>query len=998
MGSTIRIESSLALMEVAAAADKSFEVVVDLHANAVNHFVVTELFAGGGVSPAVALEVVQDGQPPKLFIDFPADGEVLSAPKTNVSGRVSDVLSGFLGLDVFVNGQPAAVNVGIGTNATFEFQKLPLVAGAPNQIVVRAVDAVGNEVEKEITVQYEAPSGNLVEKLSGDDQSGLVETLLAEPIRVKVRRANGLPFAGKVICFAVTKSDGQLTPNGNGPGKTALSVLSDASGIAEVYWRLGSDAGCGNNRLAVTSKDVSGTVYFCASALAAPPDQVNVGSGSEQVTQVGGPAPEVLRAWVSDGCNGVADVPVTFKVTQGGGLVSGGGMYNQTLVTVTTGPTGHAQVTLIVGPKPGNNRVAATIEGSSTPAVFGVVGVEGGADETRFEGQVLDNSGQPILGATCMLEFSDGTEETTTTSEEGCFEFTDLQSSGLAHLHIDGSTATEVGGPTEGGTVPIDPELLRFPALAYEPVVIAGAVNSLPRPILLPRLDPANDVVYDGLADVELGVEGIDGLRMFVTAGSMTLADGTVPDELGPVTLSLNQVHSDDIPMQPGDGAAPPFAWTLQPAEARFDPPVRVSYPNISGLAPGAVSFFLSFNHSTGRFDIVATGSVNDDGSCIETDPGSGIEVSGWGCNCPPYSVAGSVVVPNVEISGPDTVTAAADAESTFTAAGFPSPGTYAWTGGAAVGSTTGASYKTKFLSSGTVAVTYTCQSGATATDSVKVDVDTPVKVKIDDPAPNPLYTCPSTQVTFKATGSPAGGTWSWSGGTAVSGASTANYTAEFSSAGSVKVKVTYTGPGGTSMDTADLTVEVERPTKVVAFTRSRHPNLASPNDLQSLFDSGAALVKGDDDGPGDGGFDDDVCLDLSFTLTVAAQATFPDQSAGTFPPAEQYDYTLPIYNDIPNSTAKSQLLAATFANLKQVNSGQNGPGKVFTASAKKPGKSIVFTQIAVAATTVHEWGHNAGLGHRPETDDQKPAILYFSNVPGRNEINRDERKKMEAF
>jgi formylglycine-generating enzyme required for sulfatase activity len=106
--------------------------------------------------------------------------------------------------------------------------------------------------------------------------------------------------------------------------------------------------------------------------------------------------------------------------------------------------------------------------------------------------------------------------------------------------------------------------------------------------------------------------------------------------------LSLSAVHHDDVPMPMPDGASPPFAWTLQPAGATFDPPIEVTYPNMSGLPAGAVAYFLSFDHDTSRFEIVATGHVSEDGAEIVTDPGSGLEKSGWGCNCPPYSVTGS--------------------------------------------------------------------------------------------------------------------------------------------------------------------------------------------------------------------------------------------------------------------------------------------------------------------------------------------------------------------
>ena len=75
------------------------------------------------------------------------------------------------------------------------------------------------------------------------------------------------------------------------------------------------------------------------------------------------------------------------------------------------------------------------------------------------------------------------------------------------------------------------------------------------------------------------------------------------------------------IPMPMPDGASPPFAWTLQPGGAHFEPPIALEYPNMSGLPAGAIAYFLSFNHDTERFEIVASGHVGPDGSTITSDP-----------------------------------------------------------------------------------------------------------------------------------------------------------------------------------------------------------------------------------------------------------------------------------------------------------------------------------------------------------------------------------------
>ena len=213
-----------------------------------------------------------------------------------------------------------------------------------------------------------------------------------------------------------------------------------------------------------------------------------------------------------------------------------------------------------------------------------------------------------------------------------------MSPAGLAELAVEGETASAIGG------VPIQPSQLRLPELHYELFLVAGAHNSLPRPVLLPRLNPANDVLYDGSSEVVLTVEGVAGVEMRVAAGTqVTLPDGSVVDASNPVTLSLNAVHVDEVPMPLPDGAASSFAWTLQPGGATFDPPVQVTLPNMSGLPAGAASYFLSFDHDTNQFEIVAPGAVSADGSVIVSDPGTGIAKAGWGGNCPPYSVTGSV-------------------------------------------------------------------------------------------------------------------------------------------------------------------------------------------------------------------------------------------------------------------------------------------------------------------------------------------------------------------
>ena len=610
--------------------DGTFGADVLLGQNRVNHLSFTSIFASGLRSAPTVSAVTHDNQAPKLFIDFPQDTAELTTATIDVAGRVGDLLSGFMGLTVSVNGITAIVDVGIGNNGTFLASDVPLEDESPTVITATATDELGNSNTRQITVDRlnipaDMPSIGVV---SGNDQSGPVNQILTDLVVVEVLRGDGTPFVNKLVTFKIIRSDGRLFTENNGTETMELQIRTDGDGLAKCFWRLGSDAGCGNNRIEVVSRDVVGSTFFCATAFPGTPDQINVGSGDNQRVEVGGSVPEPLRVWVSDSCNGVANVPVTFTVVQGEGIING----SSRRITTLTSDTGHAEVDFVLGTSIGLNIVKASFEGNQTePVSFNILGIprELGA-MTTFSGKVLDNSSRPIGGARCVLTVVGTMLPEVFTDTAGEFSFIDIPA-GPAQFHVDGLLATMVGGEAipQGS----------YPALSYSIVVVPNAQNQLPKPILLPQLNANNAVVYDGTQDVELTCEGMDGLRMFVKAGSVTLADESVPTPGNPTILSLNQVHHDDVPMPMPDGAAPLFAWTLQPAGATFNPPVKIEYPNMSGLPPGAIAFFLSFDHDTERFEIVASGHVVRDGSTILTDPEAGLRLAGWGCNCPPYSV-----------------------------------------------------------------------------------------------------------------------------------------------------------------------------------------------------------------------------------------------------------------------------------------------------------------------------------------------------------------------
>jgi hypothetical protein len=638
-GSSIRIDGGASPVTTIANqgpnADR-FAVRVPLAPNRRNRLFLTETTPAAQVLPPVSADVLQDSLPPEVHIDFPQNGQKITAPVAMLAGRISDSLSGFEAMTVFANGAKGTVDPGIGTNGTFEVRDVPLQpVGQPTQIVVTAKDGLGNSTTRSIVLEQAVPSGvRMAAVPGGDGQRARVGTVLPVPIAVRMTRPDGItPFCRKTVTFTVTRSDGGLGPDAAGATALVYQVDTDLNGIARAFWRLGTEAGCGNNRVEVQSKDVSGFVAFCASADAAPAKQINIGGGNAQCAQVWSPVPEQLVVWVSDERNPAANVPVVFEVTGGDGTVAGAGQPPASFVTVPTSVTGHAGVVWTLGGLVGQQTVRARLLGQ--PGVEATFVARGLPPPTlthaSWSGCVFDNAELPIDGVTARLEIQ-GQVYRTTTGAQGAFTIPNIAESGPGHLYVVGATATRLAGKPL-----VD---IRFPDLHYEVVVVPGIDNTLPRPVSLPALRTENDQTYDEVSELRLTCAGLDGLELVVAPGSMWLPDRSRKvTTLDRVKVSVNKVDVDRVPMPMNDGASPPYALTLQPGGYVFDPPVRIRYPNMSGLPPGSIAYFMSFDHDTGKFEIVASGSVTSDGSSIVSDPNDGIKVGGWHCNCPPYSV-----------------------------------------------------------------------------------------------------------------------------------------------------------------------------------------------------------------------------------------------------------------------------------------------------------------------------------------------------------------------
>jgi hypothetical protein len=596
-----------------------------------------------------AIEVTLDTRSPVVVIDSPADGFVTNQASVAVAGMINDIVVGTVGGDqavVTVNGIVAEV-----ANRSFLAASVPLVPGV-NTITAVGEDRAGNVASDQITVTFEEITTEArITLVSGNNQTGSIGGLLTQPLVVALEDATGSPVAGENVVFKVIENNGTIT-TGTASARSLIAV-TDAQGLAQVSWSLGTRAGAGNNIVEAVAVGFAGTALFTATGLPAAPDKINLDAGNNQTGAAGEPLPGPFAVAVTDaGHNRLADVPVTFTVVEGDGTFNG-----LPSITVDTDGNGRALALVTLGPQEGfdNNIVEADFPGNlGLPARFVASGkIAGDPAATRVSGVVLDNTNIPIAGVTFAIE---GTSLSVQSDAEGQFTIAGAPV-GPVTLHADGGTAQRPGA---------------WPSLEFELVTVAGQDNRLSMPVYLLPLDTANELCVDEVTGGTLTLPEVPGFSLTVAAGSATFLDGSKAG-----CISVTTVHADKVPMTPNFGQQPRFIITVQPAGVIFDPPAPMILPNTDGLAPGEVTELYSFDHDLGQFVSIGTGTVSGDGLAIVSDSGVGIVKSGWQCGGNPTPTASCEPV-DVNITKAQRIFSVGS-NFTFEADGSPEPGTYSW-------------------------------------------------------------------------------------------------------------------------------------------------------------------------------------------------------------------------------------------------------------------------------------------------------------------------------
>ncbi len=555
----------------------------------------------GGQIVADHINLYRDSIPPRVEVYTPATGATVTSSPITVSGMVDDIVIGTINagqVRVTVNGVQATL-----ANRSFVAQNITLSAGV-NTLTIVATDQAGNATTETHVVTYQANRPRVV-IAAGNGQSAPIGTALPELLRVRVVDAAGTAVPNATVHFEVTQNDGTLT-SGDQSGRE-ITVTANAAGEATARWTLGHRAGAGNHRVTVTADGAEGSAEFHATGRTGVPALIVADSGGSQFGISNEPTARPLVAVVVDaGSNRLAGVPVTFSVLEGGGSFDGG----STLV-VTTDSDGRAVATPRLGPGSGadNNRFAATVTGVENGVIFSVTGRPSGPpSETHISGVILDNTNLPVPGVTIRI---DETTRSTTSDAQGAFTFASAPV-GYVKLIVDGSTAQRPG---------------TWPMLEFVMYTNSGQDNTLGMPIYLLPIDVTRGVQVSETTGGMLTFPELPGFSLTIAPGSALFPNGSRAG-----TVSATLVHADKMPMVPGFGQQPRFIVTIQPPGVHFDPPAKLTLPNLDGLAPGEITELYSFDHDLGQFIAIGTGSVSEDGTTIVSDPGVGIIKGGWHC------------------------------------------------------------------------------------------------------------------------------------------------------------------------------------------------------------------------------------------------------------------------------------------------------------------------------------------------------------------------------
>jgi hypothetical protein len=182
-----------------------------------------------------------------------------------------------------------------------------------------------------------------------------------------------LPIPLEVL---VTNSAGAGVPNvtvdwtASGGIPSIVSVVTDANGLAQFNWTLGTTAG--TQTMTVTVNGLRAVIFTAMATAGSPTEMVPVSGDAQSATHGTALTSPLVAEVVDQYGNPVSNATVMWTITLGGWVLSNGTMSGAT-VTTTTGADGYAQTTWTIGAV-GSNAVTAAV-GTLTPVSFSATGL-----------------------------------------------------------------------------------------------------------------------------------------------------------------------------------------------------------------------------------------------------------------------------------------------------------------------------------------------------------------------------------------------------------------------------------------------------------------------------------------------------------------------------------------------------------------------------------------------------------------------------------------------
>ena len=250
--------------------------------------------------------------------------------------------------------QPGIATTGVNGSASATWT---LGAGAGAQTV--SATAPGTNAVL-FTATARANTARSAVVVSGNGQTGPVNTMLPAPLVVRLLDGTGTPVSGATVLFSASGTNGSVTPT---------SATTNANGEASTSWTLGTLAG---SQVVTVSADGVGPGSFTATATPGPAARLSVVSGNNQAAGALQPLPLPVVVGVSDAWgNVVTGASVGFAVTSGGGSI--------TPATATSDANGRASASWTLGSQMGLQAAQATVGGAhvvlsatATPSIHGL--------------------------------------------------------------------------------------------------------------------------------------------------------------------------------------------------------------------------------------------------------------------------------------------------------------------------------------------------------------------------------------------------------------------------------------------------------------------------------------------------------------------------------------------------------------------------------------------------------------------------------------------------